>query len=60
VVRENDLLAGVFWRKWSLDSGRASGENSFFKERSLNVIENKGPLWKSGERSGNAYENKGG
>jgi hypothetical protein len=29
------------------------------KERSLNVYENKGPLWKKWERSLNVYENKG-
>jgi hypothetical protein len=28
-------------------------------ERSLNVYENKGPLWKTRERSWNVYENKG-
>ena len=29
------------------------------KERSLNVYENKGPLWKKWERSLNVIENKG-
>jgi hypothetical protein len=29
------------------------------KERSLNVIENKGGLWKTPERSWNVVENKG-
>jgi hypothetical protein len=28
-------------------------------ERSGNVYENKGTLWKTRERSGNVYENKG-
>jgi hypothetical protein len=28
-------------------------------ERRGNVIENKGPLWKTGGRSGNVHENKG-
>jgi hypothetical protein len=27
-------------------------------ERSLNIYENKGPLWKTPERSLNVYENK--
>jgi hypothetical protein len=31
----------------------------FLKERSLNVIENKGPLWKTSERSWNVHENAG-
>jgi hypothetical protein len=30
----------------------------FLKERSWNVIENKGPVWKTRQRSGNVYENK--
>jgi hypothetical protein len=29
------------------------------KEQSRNVIENKGPLWKTRRLSGNVYENKG-
>jgi len=28
-------------------------------ERSGNVIENKGPLWKTSKRTGNVYENTG-
>jgi hypothetical protein len=43
----------------TLDSGRQFGKNSFLKERTLNVVENKGPLWKTPERTGNVYENKG-
>jgi hypothetical protein len=33
--------------------------NPFLKERSWNVVENKGPLWKTRERSWNVYENTG-
>jgi hypothetical protein len=33
--------------------------NSFFNERTGNVVENKGSLWKTWERSWNFYENKG-
>jgi hypothetical protein len=57
-VRENDLLAGVFCQPSTLDSGRQFGKNSFLTERCGNVIENKGPLWKTGERSWNVHENK--
>jgi hypothetical protein len=35
-------------------------KNSFLSERSRNVVENKGPLWKTWERSGNVHENTGG
>jgi hypothetical protein len=31
----------------------------FLNERRRNVIENKGPLWKTPAASGNVYENKG-
>jgi hypothetical protein len=31
----------------------------FLTERSLNVVENKGPLWKTWERSGNVCEKTG-
>ena len=34
-------------------------ENLKMKERSGNLIENKGPVWKTQERSGNVCENKG-
>jgi hypothetical protein len=37
----------------------ASPKRYFLKERSWNVVENKGPLWKTWERSWNVYENKG-
>jgi hypothetical protein len=33
--------------------------DSFLKERSWNVVENKGSLWKTRERSWNVHENKG-
>jgi G3E family GTPase len=33
--------------------------NAFLKERSWNVVENKGSLWKTRERSWNVYENTG-
>jgi hypothetical protein len=33
--------------------------NPFLKERSWNVVENKGPLWKTWERNWNVYENTG-
>jgi hypothetical protein len=42
----------------ALDSGRQFGKNSFFNERSGNVVENKGPLLKTANESGNIYENK--
>jgi hypothetical protein len=32
---------------------------SFLKERSRNLFENKGALWKTSEATGNVYENKG-
>jgi hypothetical protein len=38
---------------------RRGKKNSFLNERTGNVIENKGPLWKTRERSGNVVENKG-
>jgi hypothetical protein len=31
----------------TLDSGRQFGKNSFLNDRRGNVIENKGPLWKT-------------
>jgi hypothetical protein len=34
--------------------------NSKMNERTGNVYENKGSLWKTRERSANVYENKGG
>jgi hypothetical protein len=43
----------------SLQAEGTSG-NQKMRERSLNVDENKGPLWKTPERSWNPYENKGG
>jgi hypothetical protein len=39
-------------------SANLKGE-PFLKERSWNVVENKGPLWKTWERSWNVYENTG-
>jgi hypothetical protein len=41
------------------DVAEEQRKNSFLKERSGNVIENKGPPWKTWERCGNVYENKG-
>jgi hypothetical protein len=58
-VRENDLLAGVFCQLSLLDSGRQLGKNSFLNDRSGNVIENKGPLWKTRVQSRNVLEKKG-
>jgi hypothetical protein len=53
-----DELAAPWTRSLSLE--REQEENSSkLKERSLNVYENKGPLWKTPERSFNVYENKG-
>jgi hypothetical protein len=37
----------------------ATAQSPKMKERSLNVAENKGPLWKTPERSWNVGENKG-
>jgi hypothetical protein len=42
----------------SMQAG-AAAENAKLKERSLNVAENKGPVWKTWERSWNVDENKG-
>jgi hypothetical protein len=53
----------VCWQAFAVDRqvcmvGRNT-RGAFLKERSLNVIENKGPLWKTPERSWNVWENKG-
>jgi hypothetical protein len=52
------------WQAFSANRPLATAEcNSkgipFLKERSLNVVENKGPLSKTQGRSLNVYENKG-
>ena len=38
---------------------RTAGKELFLKERTGNVVENKGGLWKTRERSGNVHENTG-
>jgi hypothetical protein len=43
----------------SMVGGKAKKEFLKMTERSLNVYENKGPLWKTRERSWNVYENTG-
>jgi hypothetical protein len=58
-VGENDLSAGVFCRASTLDSWQQFGKNSFLNERRGNITENKGPLWKTWQRSWNVHENKG-
>jgi hypothetical protein len=58
-VRKNDLLAGIFYQPSFLDSGRQFGKNSFLNDQCGNVIENKGPLWKTRAQSRNVYEKKG-
>jgi hypothetical protein len=56
--KPQDWLAAL--RKKSLPSeGEAGKEFLKLTERSGNVYENKGPLWKSRARSWNLYENKG-
>jgi hypothetical protein len=57
-LRKSDLLAGVLCQPSTFNSGCQFEKNSFLTERSLNVIENKGPLWKTWGRSLNVYENK--
>jgi hypothetical protein len=49
--------AHSFSRQLSIPGG-SSIRILFLKERSWNVIENKGPLWETFERSWNVYENK--
>jgi hypothetical protein len=44
--------------KKSTATGNAKENSPKLTERSLNVYENKGPLWKTSERSLNLYENK--
>ena len=51
-VRENDLLAGVFCKVSILDRGPHLGKNSFLNEQHGNVVENKGPLWKTRRKAG--------
>jgi hypothetical protein len=51
-------LAGLHCQLSAYDSGLQWEKNSFLMERSLNVVENKGPLWKTTERSWNVHENK--
>jgi hypothetical protein len=58
-LRNSDLLAGPLFEPPTFNSERQFEKNSFLKERSLNIIENKGPLWKTRERSWNVYENAG-
>jgi hypothetical protein len=43
----------------TFNSGLQFGRNSFLNERTGNVVENKGPLWKTREQSGNVHENTG-
>jgi hypothetical protein len=59
--------AGQEARKWarptvdkkSVVAAEAKVNSSKLKERSRNVYENKGPLWKTRERGRNVFENKG-
>jgi hypothetical protein len=54
----------ICWRATSVNHqlftvGFNLEKNSFLTELGGNVIENKGPLWKTWRRSANVYENKG-
>ena len=54
----------ICWRATSVNHqlftvGFNLEKNSFLTALSGNVIENKGPLWKTWGRSANVYENKG-
>jgi hypothetical protein len=42
----------------SVGVGEAKKNSPELNERSGNVFENKGPLWKNGQRSWNVYDNK--
>jgi hypothetical protein len=50
--------AHSFSRQLSIPNGN-SKRILFLNELSWNLIENKGPLWKTGRRSRNVYENTG-
>jgi hypothetical protein len=58
-LRKCDLLAGACFQPSTVNTGRQFEKNPFLNDRSRNVIENKGPLWKTGRRSRNLYENTG-
>jgi hypothetical protein len=58
-VGENDLLAGFFCQPSTSGGGPNLKGILFLKERSLNVVEDKGPLWKTWERTWNVYEETG-
>jgi hypothetical protein len=53
-----DGLAAPWTRSLSLEREQEES-SSKLNERTGNVYENKGALWRSLERSGNVYENKG-
>jgi hypothetical protein len=53
-------LRGFRWTAGSFSEAKEKKNSLKMKERSRNVIENKGPLWKIRERSGNVVENTGG
>jgi hypothetical protein len=58
--KKYDLLAGASFELANRQHGVAIRKEFFFlNERSWNVVENKGSLWKTSERSWNVYENTG-
>jgi len=57
-VSKNHLSPGLFAQTAAFDSGVQQETNSFLKEQTLNVYEDKGSAWKASRESQNVYENK--
>jgi hypothetical protein len=57
-VSKNHLSRGFSAQPSTVDSGVQQEKNSFLNERTLNVYENKGSVWKACWRDANVYETK--
>jgi hypothetical protein len=55
---KNDFIGRYILPSINFYARVAVEKEIFLNERRVNVIENKGPLWKTGRESGNVYENK--
>jgi hypothetical protein len=57
-VSKNNFPLGFSAQTSTFDSGVQQEKNSFLREQTLHVYENKGSVWKAGGGSENVYENK--